>query len=94
MLKKFLCIVLVMLAGVFAVSCGGGDGIAGRWEWQSGSDAFPSLMELNQGAPDWVWSSDGDRLTMMGNVFVFSVDGDTLTLENAEGYIATFTRTR
>ena len=93
-MKKILCIVLVVL-GIFAVACGGGsDGIAGRWEWQSGSDVLPSLIELNEGAPDWTWSYDGDRLTLMGSVFIFSVDGDTLTLENADGYIATYRRTR
>jgi len=94
MRKKIFCIVLLVLVGVFTVACSRSDGVSGRWEWESGSNALPSLVELNNGAPDWVWNTDGDRLTLVGDVFIFSVDGDSLTLEDTEGNIATYRRTR
>jgi len=105
--KKLILVLAVVLVGAFLlVGCGGGsDDIYGTWLRDSDGETTYTFNEDGTGAFDigfavleFDWTEDSGVIRIANeeqnvtDALEFSVDGDTLTLTNAEGNSETYTR--
>ncbi len=100
-MKKFVALVLIAAALLSLVACGSKDALAGTWSAEFEYDGTITwtfdgkgkcTMENAYMKQKGTYTIDGDQLTVMleawsePSTYTFSVDGDSLTMNENSGY--------
>lgn len=99
--KTWTSVLLVLMMGVILTACGGKkDAVAGTWSADLGVDGVVTwtfdgkgscTMENPYMKQEGTYSLDGDQMTVQlelwekEKLYTFSVDGDSLTMNDNEG---------
>ena len=100
-MRKYVALLLIAAALLTLAACGSKDALAGTWSAELGADVVITLtfngkgectMENSYMKQKGTYTIDGDQLTVMleawsePSTYTFSVDGDSLTMNENSGY--------
>ena len=108
-MKKFVTLILFVTVLLTLAACGSKDALAGTWSAELGEDGLITwtfngkgtcTMENAYMEQDGTYTIEGDQLTVMleawsdPSTYTFSVDGNSLTMNENSGYgiSGTFTK--
>ena len=100
-MRKYAALFLIMVTLLTLAACGSKDALAGTWSAELGADGVITwtfnrkgkcTMENAYMEQDGTYTIDGDQLTVKleawsePSTYTFSVDGDSLTMNENSGY--------
>ena len=100
-MKKFVALLLIVVTLLTLSACGSKDALAGTWSAELGADGSGKCtMENAYMKQDGTYTIEGDQLTVTleawsdPSTYTFSVDGNSLTMNENSGYgiSGTFTK--